>query len=115
MELCRKNLWKGNPAMTDEHDPAMPEGAIPVGPVEYWAALGDLEQTLQAIQDGSDVNAVSAGNHSALHGAATNGHIDVVELLLEHGADPTIRLVSGETPADLASMAGHNDLGQRLA
>ena len=96
-------------------DNSIPDGTIPVGDVEYWAALGNLKQTENAIRGGADVNAVSAGNHSALHAAATNGHVDVVELLLANGANPTDRLATGETAADLAKLAGFDALAQRLS
>jgi len=33
-----------------------------------------------------------------LHRAAERGHLDVVKLLLEHGADPNVQDDEGETP-----------------
>jgi ankyrin repeat protein len=93
----------------------IPSGAIRVEPVEYWAALGNVNQTLTAILNGNDVNATSSGGHTALHAAASNGHIDVIELLLMHDANPSMRLESGETPADLARLAGFIDIADRLA
>ena len=101
--------------MNSNDDPTIPDGAIVVGDVEYWAGLGNLEQTERAIQSGADVNAVSAGNHSALHAAASNGHVDVVNLLLANCADRSAKLVSGETSADLAKLAGFDDLARRLS
>ena len=44
--------------------------------------------------------------NTALHGAVTNGDAEVAELLLEAGADPTIRNDNGHTPADLARVKG---------
>lgn len=37
-----------------------------------------------------------------LHNAARGNHADVVTLLLSHGADPTLRNRSGNTPAQEA-------------
>ena len=74
--------------MADEsgYGETLPSGAIPAGPVEYWAALGDYPLTEEAIAAGNEVNATSANGHTALHAAATNGHLDVVKLLLESRA-----------------------------
>ena len=41
-------------------------------------------------------------HHSALHGAAQHGYNSVVELLVEHGADLTIRDATGALPLDVA-------------
>jgi ankyrin repeat protein len=38
-----------------------------------------------------------------LHSAAYRCHIDVVRVLLDHGADPTIRDNNGMTPLELGS------------
>lgn len=101
--------------MRGGNDPYIPDNAIVVGDVEYWASLGNIAATQRAIQSGADVNASSDRNHTALHGAATNGHKDVVELLRDNGADPSAKLVTGETPADLARLAGFDDLAERLS
>lgn len=45
-------------------------------------------------------------NESALHCAAQYGHRDVVFMLLQHGADPTVCSVRDETALDLASQYG---------
>ena len=41
-------------------------------------------------------------HHTALHGAAMKGMNSVVELLVEHGADLTVRDAGGATPLDVA-------------
>jgi len=40
---------------------------------------------------------------AALYSAATNGHLEIAKLLLEHGADPNVALHFGETPLMAAS------------
>ena len=100
---------------TPDPDDAMPPGAIPAGAVEYWAAVGNYDQTLKRIRDGNDVNERGDGGYTALHAAAENRHIDIIKLLLDHGADRAAALTSGETPADLAALAGHDDVIQLLS
>ncbi|HUF72504.1 MAG TPA: ankyrin repeat domain-containing protein [Gammaproteobacteria bacterium] len=41
-------------------------------------------------------------HHTALHGAAMKGYNSVVELLIEHGADLTVRDATGALPFDVA-------------
>jgi ankyrin repeat protein len=38
----------------------------------------------------------------------------MVELFLSAGADPTVSVTDGGTPADLAEAAGHPDVAHRL-
>jgi len=72
-----------------------------------WLALrkGQLDLARWAVANGADVNAVR--NHgrraSALMVAAGDDNLEWVELLLAHGADPTLTNDEGETALDLAS------------
>lgn len=49
-----------------------------------------------------DVNARNAAGMTALHHAARRGRSDMVRLLLEAGADPSLRDDGGHVPLDLA-------------
>ena len=113
---CRKNLPLYDLAMTDSNpNDYIPPGAIqPSGSVEYWAAVGNLEQVQRAIAEGNDVNASDDIGYTALHAAAENNHVAIVKLLLQHGADVTAAVTSGETPADLAALSGHDDVAKLL-
>ena len=51
---------------------------------------------------------------TALHLAAANGHVSVVELLLEHRADHSIQNQYGQTPLFFASAHGHADVASCL-
>lgn len=42
------------------------------------------------------------GRGAPLHEAAREGHLEIVKLLIEHGADINTRDTDGKTPRDLA-------------
>ena len=48
----------------------------------------------------------NSDKETALHSAAQYGHLEEVQLLLKHGADPNIKNCREETPLDLASLYG---------
>lgn len=50
------------------------------------------------LERGADVNLVDEEKQTALTHAITSGSVDVVELLLEHGADPNFRCAGGISP-----------------
>ena len=49
-----------------------------------------------------------------LHEAARQGHAQIVEMLLEAGADPRRVDANGRTPLDLAAAQGHTAIVERL-
>src|SRR5690606_20311634 len=74
----------------------------------YWASLGDIEQVVQGLQEGLDVNYADEEGYSALQEAAENDHLDVVKLLVSKGADIAHR--SPNTALELAEMAGNKEV-----
>lgn len=46
--------------------------------------------------------------------AATNGHVDIIRLLISHGADVNAQSATGNTPLMLACIAGHVDAVKEL-
>ena len=64
---------------------------------------------------GADPNVEQEGGWTPLHAAALHGDLDLVELLLRHGADPASASVDGKTPGDLAREKGHARVVERLA
>ena len=46
--------------------------------------------------------------------AAANGHADVVEILLQAGADPNARRISGAAALKFAAARGHRDVVEKL-
>jgi ankyrin repeat protein len=64
------------------------------------------------IDGGADVNALDRWDNSPLWRAVyqTPGTTDIIELLLQNGADPTVKNRHGVSPIDLAhSLAGDHD------
>jgi ankyrin repeat protein len=58
------------------------------------------------VEDPSLVNMMD-GRTSPLHEAARNNNAEVVRLLLDHGANPSLKNGEGKTALDLATQAGH--------
>ena len=56
---------------------------------------------------GAEVDPVQEGGFTPLHAAALSGKIDLVRLLLAHGADPSLPTADGVLPAALAAIHGH--------
>src|SRR5262245_19933352 len=72
----------------------------------WFAAQGPppsgLEVARLLITAGAEINRRCEHGRTALQMAAAWGHLDVVMLLIENGADPTIRDDEGTTPSMIA-------------
>lgn len=95
-------------------DEPLPAGAIPATDLEYWAALGNLDRVAEVLAANPDVNIRGVGGITALHAAAENGHVEVIRLLAARGADLSPRVESGETPLELAELAGQHAAAELL-
>lgn len=63
-----------------------------------------------------DLDAQGAYNGlTALHDAVWHGHVEAAQTLVEHGASLGLRTHSGQTPRELASLYGYDDLARMLA
>ncbi len=72
-------------------------------PILGFAADADMAAFL--IERGADVNAMSRApfQTTPLHGAARRGDASLVDVLLAHGADATVRDYDGKTAPELAT------------
>ena len=80
---------------------------------------GDVATVKTLVQGGMDINARDDNGDPALSWAAYHGRKDVVDYLLERGADATLKNTSGRwganhTPLLYAAAGGHRDLVQRF-
>jgi ubiquinone/menaquinone biosynthesis C-methylase UbiE len=75
------------------------------------AAAGDTQRAAVLTAAGTDaLDLLSADGWTALHLAAHLGHSEIVALLLEARADPTLRNEAGKTPLDLAREGNHREV-----
>ena len=59
---------------------------------------GDMDGILSWVEKGYHIESTDGRKHTALSEAACNGHIDVVQFLIEQGADPNAKNDTGRTP-----------------
>ena len=71
-------------------------------PLIKAAEAGDCDAVGDLLRRGADPNALSYTSWSALHGAAENGCVDCIRLLVDAGARLDARAKSGLTPAGIA-------------
>ncbi|MDR0639541.1 MAG: ankyrin repeat domain-containing protein [Spirochaetaceae bacterium] len=70
-------------------------------------ALGRGATAVRAVFSGKAITARDSSGNTVLHYAARNGNRDLVNLLLELGADRNIRNTAGESAADIAERWGN--------
>ena len=80
-------------------------------PLLEAARRGDVEAVRSLLRDGADPNLAAGDGLTALHVAAEQGFVEVVELLLDAGANATAKTNIGEyEPLHLASRFGHAEV-----
>jgi ankyrin repeat protein len=82
--------------------------AMRVMPLHSAAAARSVTIARLLIEHGAHVNARQgeSGGFTPLMEAALNGHVELVELLLAFGADPTLRDAGGHSAAHHARSGG---------
>ena len=70
------------------------------------AENGNLSEVKTLLEKGANVNAMGP-NSGAIHVAAFNGHLEIVQLLLKNKADTNVQDKQGYYPLQLAASKGH--------
>jgi hypothetical protein len=82
---------------------------------ELWRVVesGELDELADVLQQ-ADVNARNEHGMTALMRAAYHGRIQMVRVLLEHGADPNLTRNDNFTALSLAAFFGHSEIVEML-
>lgn len=105
--------------MLGNHEPVIKllkdNGAkITSGDVGQFACAAAEKNNLKLLKDivrlGGDITLANINGSTALHVAVCEGNIEMVEFLLEQGADINKVDEHGWTPGDLAEQQGHEDI-----
>jgi len=73
-------------------------------PIHHAAYEGDLKKVKKIIdRDPNQINVQDAQDFTPLHLASGKGHIEIVEFLLNHGADTESEIFNGDTPLLVAA------------
>lgn len=87
----------------------------PAPEIHRSAADGRADSVKQSVEsDPKLVRTTDASGYTPLHYAATGGHTDVIEVLLDAGADVNARGSRGETPLLLAASKGNVEVVELL-
>ncbi|KAL6215152.1 hypothetical protein ACLB2K_014583 [Fragaria x ananassa] len=115
---CEENvpLWE---AIIGKHESLikllLENGAeISAGGVGHYACTAVEQNSLELLKDivryGGDVTLPKSDGTAALHTAISNGNADIVNFLVEQGADPDKRDSNGWSPRALAEHQGHEEI-----
>ena len=82
--------------------------------IHLAASYGGRDEIALLVASGARVNAVGGEGYTPLHWAAVEGRLDVINTLLDLGADPRIKNEFGSTALDKAENAGHKEAAHLL-
>lgn len=82
--------------------------------LHYAAAIGNNDIMQLLLQKSANPDAQSPNKTTPMMMAARAGHIMTVKVLLDAGADATLKTDQGMTAIDLAKAHGHNDIVEGL-
>ena len=93
---------------------AVAKNPMRVMPLHSAASARNLETARLLLEHGAPVNARQQGGWAAIHAAAENGDRVMVDLLLQHRADPELANDEGKTAAEVARDKGHLEIATFL-
>jgi len=105
-----KQLVGKNPSLSGSFSP----DGFPV--VALAAVFGHLDVARYLAEHGADLNAsaTNGSGYNALTGAVASGRTDIVQWLLNNGADPNYRYGPGYSPLLTAAANGHLEIVKLL-
>ena len=111
---CLKVNKKWNQVLTSESFQKMGKSSFNVWLISAAKfGHGDMAQLLLRL--GAEADNKSENNiHTPLYYAAHKGHMGVVKVLLDGGANPNVETRNGWTPLHSAVMEGHKDVAKLL-
>lgn len=90
-------------------------GQDPGDEMRRAASEGNVARVKQLLEAGTDVNAANRYGGTALAFACDRGQVEVVKLLLQHGANPNAQdTFYNATPITWAAMKGHVEISRLL-
>ena len=93
--------------LTDSNEPPLS--------LQEAASIGNVDLVRMIIENGTDVDSMDDQFYkTALHRAVAGGHQEIVEFLLNKGADVNAQDREGRTPLHYASERGHKDVAKLL-
>jgi ankyrin repeat protein len=89
---------------------------IDLNSLHGWVVSNDGRQLEIFLQENpnTDINGLNEHGYTPLHLAADRGYVTLVEALLSKGADPSVKDSDDFTAAELARIAGHDEVGAIL-
>lgn len=85
------------------------------GSALMWCCFHGLDEIAALlIKAGADINGTGRAGYTPLHAAAQQGHLAVVQHLLDEEAFDDAQTVNGTTPLQLASQEGHVEVVRAL-
>ncbi|EMT66021.1 hypothetical protein FOC4_g10008140 [Fusarium odoratissimum] len=128
LETLVNNIWEGTTAI--HYAAAQPGAALEVllpfarnvdlpdndgsTPLILAAVRGHCRSVRALLKAGAKVDAVDPWNQTALFTAVDVGAVDVVQTLLEFGADPNISSINGHSPLALATGKNSSEMVEIL-
>jgi ankyrin repeat protein len=92
------------------------KGSRPIHIACYNNSIKDspLSNVKIFVERGADINSLDSRGASPLLVCCSSGREDIIQYLIEHGADPTCKNSSNQSAFDVCAFHNHEQLGMKL-